>query len=123
MEFPIDVNINPKRTDWERAFEALSQAAPYPRTILSAVVNFKMSTRLLAIACRNGESGYLNGRTEWKEGLSLLLPERYLVKEVAVRRRDTIANIAAKYSLPLSDFFPDIENKESPDWCCSYNES
>lgn len=53
-----------------------SLTAPCPGTVLSAGVNFDLFTRQVEIACRNGELGYISGRTLWKKGLSLPLPER-----------------------------------------------
>ena len=124
MEFPIDANINPDRTYWESACEALSQAAPCPWTVLSAGVDFDLFAQQVEIACRCGASGFIGGRAVWREGISMPPSERETwLNEVAARRLDTLGDIAAKYSRPWSDFFPGIETNAGQDWYCSYDES
>lgn len=123
MEFPVDSNINSNKDEWERACEALSQAAPCPWTVLSAGVGFDLFAQQVEVACRCGASGYIGGRAIWKEGISMPPAERETwLNEVAARRLDTLGELAAKYSRPWSDFFPKIQAGVGPGWYHSYDE-
>ena len=67
MEFPLDINFNQDRTEWQRACKELSEASAVPWVLLSAGVDFDQFKPQAQVACECGASGFLAGRAIWKE--------------------------------------------------------
>ena len=121
LEFPVDVFNDPEEGNWERACEAVSEAANCPWAVLSAGVDFDMFKRQVEIACRGGASGYIAGRAVWQEGIPMLPQQRDdWLRRVGAARLDQLAEIADRHARPWRDFFPGIDNTVNLGWLDSY---
>jgi tagatose 1,6-diphosphate aldolase len=111
LEFPVNASYDMDEASWERACQAVSAACPCPWAVLSAGVDFEVFTRQVEIACRSGASGYIAGRSLWKEGIPLPPAEREnFMRTVAAARLDRLSEIAGRYARPWRDFFPNLAN-------------
>jgi tagatose 1,6-diphosphate aldolase len=89
--------------------------------VLSAGVDFEVFTRQVGIACRAGASGYIAGRSLWKEGIPLPAAEREdFMRTVAASRLDRLAESAGRYARPWQDFFPGLADSVQEGWYLSY---
>lgn len=121
LEFPINAAYDSDATSWERACRAISAASPRPWAVLSAGVDFEVFTRQVEVACRSGASGYIAGRSLWKEGIPLPSAERAdFMNTVAADRLDRLAEIAVRYARPWRDFFPGLASTAQEGWYLSY---
>lgn len=121
LEFPVNVTYDSDEASWERACQAVSAASPRPWAVLSAGVDFDVFTRQVEVACRAGASGYIAGRSLWKEGIPLPAAEREdFLHTVAAMRLDRLAEIAAHHARPWRDFFPGLVDSIQEGWYLSY---
>jgi tagatose 1,6-diphosphate aldolase len=89
--------------------------------VLSAGVDFEVFTRQVEVACRAGASGYIAGRSLWKEGIPLPSAERVdFMNTVAAGRLDRLAEIAGRFARPWRDFFPGLADSVQEGWFLSY---
>jgi len=123
LEFPVNASYDMDEASWERACRAVSAASPCPWAVLSAGVDFEVFIRQVEIACRSGASGYIAGRSLWKEGIPLPPAEREnFMLTVAATRLDRLSEIAGRYARPWRDFFPDLANTVKEGWYQSYQD-
>jgi tagatose 1,6-diphosphate aldolase len=113
-EFPSDARFEKdgdKMLDWCRE---LSNAAGVPWVVLSAAVSHDVFCRQVDIACRGGASGFLAGRSIWKEALETQGPARQaFLRGEAVRRLDELSAIARRSAQPWTGWF---ETTAGPGW-------
>jgi tagatose 1,6-diphosphate aldolase len=122
LEFPADANYDRDEDRWQRACEAISQAVPCPWAVLSAGVDFEVFARQVEIACRAGASGYIAGRSLWKEALRLPPAGRQAwLETVAAVRLDRLTEIAERYARPWRSFHPSLPEAITEDWYLSYS--
>ena len=121
LEFPVNATYDTDEASWERACRAVSAASPRPWAVLSAGVDFEVFTRQVDVACRAGASGYIAGRSLWKEGIPLPSAERVdFMNTVAAGRLDRLAEIAGRFARPWRDFFPGLADSVQEGWFLSY---
>jgi tagatose 1,6-diphosphate aldolase len=121
LEFPANATYDTDEISWERACRAVSAASPCPWAVLSAGVDYDVFTRQVEVACRSGASGYIAGRSLWKEGIPLPAAAREnFMRTVAADRLDHLAEIAGHHSRPWRDFFPGLADSVQEGWYLSY---
>lgn len=121
LEFPAIAAFDSDEASWERICQAVSAASPCPWAVLSAGVDYAVFTRQVEVACRAGASGYIAGRSLWKEGIPLPSAERTtFLNTVAASRLDRLGEIASRYARPWRDFFPDLTDSVQEGWYLSY---
>lgn len=105
-EFPAEARYEQdeaKMLDW---CQQLTQAAGIPWMVLSAGVDHETFCQQVEIACRGGASGFLAGRSMWKDAIGLTGPARIKnLTEVAVQRLHELSDIAQTYGRPWSDWY------------------
>lgn len=69
VEFPEDPGAISDRGRWAEACAQLNAAAGVPWTLLSAGDDFARFHAMLEVACDAGASGFVAGRTVWREAL------------------------------------------------------
>jgi tagatose-1,6-bisphosphate aldolase len=76
-----------------------------PWAVLSAGVPFAKFTEVLHVAFDNGgASGFIAGRSVWRESLALGAAERQIFLETVARRRlDTLLTVAADRARPWTE--------------------
>ncbi len=115
MEFPVDADFDSDHKSWQSACESLSGACTAPWVLLSAGVDFSTFAEQLMIACRAGASGYLAGRTIWKESVAMDDDSRQrFLQEIAVERLNKLNDTANSQARPWSDFYEPMST--SPEW-------
>lgn len=121
VEFPVDVRHSADMGDWVSACEAVSASAKCPWTVLSAAVNYEVFAQQVEAACRGGASGYIGGRAIWQEGIPMPPAERdQWLRDVAARRMDGLAQIAANYARPWTDFTHSLTDTVVEGWYETY---
>jgi tagatose 1,6-diphosphate aldolase len=74
--------------------------------VLSAGVDHATFCRQVEIACRGGASGFLAGRSMWKDVLSLTGSDRVEnLTGVALQRLRELSDIAQTYARPWIDWY------------------
>ena len=100
VEFPGDVSTEAGRDAAARACARLASSISSPWVILSAGVSFEDFLVQLRIACQNGASGYMAGRSVWKDAVTN-------GDVAAVRSRiETLDAIVREHGTPLSRAVP-----------------
>jgi tagatose 1,6-diphosphate aldolase len=121
LEFPVNAAYDSDPASWERACQAVTAASPRPWAVLSAGVDFEVFTRQVEVACRSGASGYIAGRSLWKEGIPLPSAERAdFMNTVAADRLDRLVETSVRYARPWQDFFPGLTSTAQEGWYLSY---
>lgn len=121
LEFPVNAAYDSDEASWVRACQAISEASPCPWTVLSAGVDFEIFTRQVEIACLAGASGYIAGRSLWKDGIPLPSAERVkFMSSVVAGRLDHLAEITSRCARPWRDFYPDLADSVQEGWYLSY---
>lgn len=70
LEFPEDVSVVSDATVWSEACAEINAACEVPWTLLSAGEDFDRFAKMLEVACDQGASGFVAGRTVWQEAVS-----------------------------------------------------
>lgn len=101
VEFPIDAKHDRDETVWADACAELNAASPVPWALLSGDEPFDTFKRQLQIACENGCSGFLVGRSVWRDAATLAGAARDDFLETTARPRlCELAAIADRYATP-----------------------
>lgn len=101
VEFPIDAKHDRDETLWADACAELNAASPVPWALLSGDEPFDTFKRQLQIACENGCSGFLVGRSVWRDAATLAGAARDDFLETTARPRlRELAAIADRYATP-----------------------
>ncbi|MEW5957353.1 MAG: tagatose 1,6-diphosphate aldolase [Chloroflexota bacterium] len=105
-EFPADMKYESDQTKMLGWCQELTGAAGIPWVVLSAAVNHEMFCRQVEISCRGGASGFLAGRSIWKEALNLPGDARreFLAGD-ATRRLNELTAITDRYGHPWTDWY------------------
>ncbi|MGB2895705.1 MAG: tagatose 1,6-diphosphate aldolase [Anaerolineales bacterium] len=107
LEFPVDAQHDKNEDNWYAACEAITKVAECPWTLLSAGVDFSTFANQVRIACMAGASGYIAGRTVWKEGISMDPANRKKwLKLVAIKRLNELQQIALELGRPWQVHYP-----------------
>lgn len=69
LEFPADVSLVSSEEAWEEACVSLDEASLVPWTLLSAGEEFDRFSQMLRVACESGASGFVVGRSVWREAV------------------------------------------------------
>lgn len=105
-EFPVDPRYE---TDEHRMLaycQELTEAAGMPWMVLSAGVDHETFCRQVQIACQGGASGFLAGRSIWKDALTLAGRARQEFLEVEANHRlEELSAIARTYARPWTDWY------------------
>jgi tagatose 1,6-diphosphate aldolase len=105
-EFPADMKYESDEAKILGWCKDLTEAAGIPWVVLSAAVNHDVFCRQVEIACQGGASGFLAGRSIWKEALGLGDSERkeFLAGE-ATRRLKELNALADRYARPWTTWY------------------
>ena len=119
MEFPIDAAFNQDEAEWIDACAELNEAVSVPWALLSAGVSHDVYRQQLQVACENGCSGFLAGRSVWGEAVALEGEARraFLQSEARTRFQELV-NIAVTYGTPWTSYYRPPEVDEN--WFRTY---
>lgn len=119
MEFPIDAKFNHDEGEWADACAELNDVVSVPWALLSAGVSHEVFRRQLQVGCENGCSGFLAGRSVWREAVTLQGEARTAFLQTDGRSRfQELVNIATAYGRPWTELYdlPKVDEK----WFFSY---
>ncbi len=105
LEFPADISEPRVEGEWREACLELTEASPVPWTLLSGGESFDTYACQLEVACKAGASGYVAGRTVWKESVARWSDNDYAALEEAIRRLRQLAEIVVVHGKPWSTWF------------------
>ncbi len=105
-EFPANMKYETDEAKMLSWCEELTEAAGIPWVVLSAAVDHPTFCRQVKISCQGGASGFLAGRSIWKEvpGLPPAERQKFLAGEAA-RRLNELTAIAEQYGRPWTDWY------------------
>ncbi len=105
-EFPADMKHESDQAKMLGWCQELTEAVTVPWVVLSAAVNHETFCRQVEISGRGGASGFLAGRSIWKEALNLPAGARqeFLAGD-ATRRLDELTAITNQYSHPWTEWY------------------
>jgi tagatose 1,6-diphosphate aldolase len=110
VEFPGYIEDEAGQAKALEACRRLDAALNVPWVILSAGVSYDSFKTQVEIACKAGASGFLAGRSIWRDAASTTDPAlRIKAGKDAVRRLAELAQITRLYGKP---FKPQLESKE-----------
>ncbi|MEA3335390.1 MAG: tagatose 1,6-diphosphate aldolase [Chloroflexota bacterium] len=121
LEFPVDASMDQDQDHWLAACEAVSEASDLPWTVLSAGVDLPTFARQVEIACRAGASGYIAGRSVWKEAITM--PENQQeawLRDVGASRLEALSAIAEEYARPWTSFLDPAAPLPGKGWHARY---
>lgn len=102
LEFPEDVSVVADEGVWFESCAAVDAASAVPWTLLSAGEDFDRFCQQLRVACASGASGFVVGRTIWRDAVqggsinSVWVPD-------AVSRLHQLARITRDLARPWSE--------------------
>lgn len=104
VEFPIDARYESNQAVWRDACAELNEAAGVPWALLSADEPFETFKRQLRIACEAGASGFLAGRSVWREAATLAGEAREAFLAATARQRfGELVEIAQAFGKPWTE--------------------
>lgn len=105
-EFPADMKHESDEAKMLGWCKELTETAGIPWVVLSAAVNHEAFCRQVELSCKGGASGFLAGRSIWKEALSLQGSARkaFLAGE-ATRRLNELTAITEKFARPWTEWY------------------
>jgi tagatose 1,6-diphosphate aldolase len=110
VEFPGYVETEEGRVRAQEACNQLDAGVSVPWMLLSAGVGYDAFKTQVEIACRAGGSGFMAGRSIWRDAASTHDPEkREAAVKDAVNRLSELAAVTRKYGRP---FTPRLEGKD-----------
>jgi tagatose-1,6-bisphosphate aldolase len=105
-EFPAEARYEQDEAKMLGWCQELTEAAGVPWMVLSAGVDHDTFCRQVEIACRGGASGFLAGRSMWKDALGLTGMARVEnLTGVAAQRLQELVRIAQTNARPWSDWY------------------
>jgi tagatose 1,6-diphosphate aldolase len=124
LEFPHDAAFVADPSAWADACAAVDAAAPRPWAVLSAGVDFDTFRRQVQIACEAGASGYVAGRSFWKDVIGLPPDQaRAFLRGEAAARMAEVAAIAASCARPWTARYPDLASAAGETWFAEYGKT
>lgn len=119
LEFPADAAFEDDRALWQSTCEKVSEVSSIPWVLLSAGVDYEVFSEQAKIACQAGASGWLAGRSIWKETATMPQEERLkFLKSTATDRAKALTEVANKYARPWTEFY--VPQPVESDWYKSY---
>jgi tagatose 1,6-diphosphate aldolase len=110
VEFPGYVETEEGRAKALEACRQLDAGVNVPWMLLSAGVGYDAFKTQIEIACRAGGSGFMAGRSIWRDAASTHDPDkRGAAAQDAVKRLSELAAVTRKYGRP---FAPRLEGKD-----------
>jgi tagatose 1,6-diphosphate aldolase len=110
VEFPGYVETDEGKAKALDACRRLNDGVTVPWVILSAGVGYEQFKTQVEIACRAGASGFLAGRSIWRDAASTHDPKRReAAAEGAARRLAELGAVTRKHGKP---FAPQLEGEE-----------
>lgn len=112
VEFPVDAKYETDQSAWRDACAELDEASPVPWALLSGDEPFATLKQQLRIACEAGCSGFVVGRSVWREAATTEGAAReHFLADTARKRFAELVEIAeafgkpwhARYALPVMD--------------------
>ena len=105
-EFPADMKHESDQARMLGWCQELTAAAGVPWVVLSAAVNHETFCRQVELSCKGGASGFLAGRSIWKEALNLQDNARreFLAGE-ATRRLNELTAITEANAHPWTEWY------------------
>jgi tagatose 1,6-diphosphate aldolase len=101
VEFPGYLDTEQGVADARRACAELDEAVTVPWVILSAGVGFEDFVTQVQLACEAGASGYLAGRSVWRDAVTTPDPgARAKAVEDTLSRIDRLNEVTRKYGRP-----------------------
>ncbi|MCP4165127.1 MAG: tagatose 1,6-diphosphate aldolase [Chloroflexi bacterium] len=117
-EFPADMNYEKDEGKMLAQCQALTEAAGVPWMVLSAGVDHGTFCRQVEISCKGGASGFLAGRSMWKDAIGLSGQARTEnLTGVATQRLRELTDIAGSYARPWTEWY---RASVSEDWYTNY---
>lgn len=105
-EFPAEARYEKDEVKMLAWCQALTEAAGVPWMVLSAGVDHKTFCRQVEIACRGGASGFLAGRSIWKDALGLTGTARLEnLTGIGVQRLQELSAIAQTHARSWVDWY------------------
>jgi len=105
-EFPADVKYEHNEGKMLAWCQQLTEAAAIPWVVLSAAVDHEAFCRQVEISCDGGASGFLAGRSIWKEALALPAAERkQFLQTTATKRLQELTSITLKKAHPFTEWY------------------
>jgi tagatose 1,6-diphosphate aldolase len=110
VEFPGYVETEEGRGRAQEACKQLNAGVSVPWMLLSAGVGYEAFKTQIEIACREGGSGFMAGRSIWRDAASTHDPsKREEAAKDAVRRLSELGALTRRHGRP---FAPRLEGKE-----------
>jgi tagatose-1,6-bisphosphate aldolase len=110
VEFPGYVETEEGRARAREACKQLDNGVSVPWMLLSAGVGYEAFKTQVEIACREGGSGFMAGRSIWRDAASTHDPaKREAAAKDSVRRLSELAAVARQHGRP---FAPRLEGKD-----------
>jgi tagatose 1,6-diphosphate aldolase len=107
VEFPLDARYEADETAWREACAELNAAVSVPWVVLSANETFETFKRQLQIACEAGASGFIAGRSIWRDAVPLVGSAREaFLTTIARQRLSELVDIAQAYGRPWTERSP-----------------
>lgn len=117
-EFPADMAYEQDEARLLAACQAVTEAAGVPWMVLSAGVDHPTFCRQVELACRGGASGFLAGRSIWKEAVGLAgQARRDFLADEATQRLAELTAIANAHARPWTDWY---ECRAGEGWAARY---
>jgi tagatose-1,6-bisphosphate aldolase len=114
LEFPSAASESSAGGEWREACLELTEAIPVPWTLLSGGESFDTYASQLEVACKAGASGYVAGRTVWKESVARGADSDNAALEEARRRLRHLAEIVVAHGKPWSHWFESLPGGSGP---------
>jgi len=110
VEFPGYVETEEGRAEALEACKQLDAGVSAPWMLLSAGVGYEAFKTQVEIACRAGASGFMAGRSIWRDAASTHDPKkRESAAKDAVSRLSELASVTRRHGRP---FAPKLEGKD-----------
>jgi len=104
VEFPIDARYESDQAVWREACAELNEAASVPWALLSADEPFETFKHHLRIACEAGASGFIVGRSVWRDAARLVGAAREaFLAATAKHRFGELVEIAQAFGKPWTE--------------------
>jgi len=104
VEFPVEARFEPDQAMWREACAELNAAVVVPWVVLSADETFETFKRQLRVACEAGASGFIAGRSIWREAAPLTGAARAAFLMTTARQRfRELVDIAQTYGQPWTE--------------------
>ena len=102
VEFPGYVETEEGRAKAQEACKKLDEGVSVPWMLLSAGVGYEAFKTQVKIACRAGGSGFMAGRSIWRDAASTHDPAKEeLARKDAVRRLSELAQVTRRFGRPF----------------------